>query len=262
VTNVETGLELRGIGPQVCEAGAKPLVKREVVRIERALGSTPFRPCGRRGPLDAFRKTGRFSPRTAGERSGVAARNAWASETIRQKIIGHRMAVCGSRLGFGLVRSGLGFRGENRAFALLDQPSSHHGVRIFVQPLVQKRRDLFPQVGGVSEAGELIAVERVSRSGQKKFPGWLGAIAVHGDLRGSKLTVNLLYRTTTTSIITSNVQVLSLWKTVQIKEIPARACSGCAGDYEDPDRTAWEKDFAAEEPDFSEEAEDEPGPDE
>lgn len=23
-------------------------------------------------------------------------------------------------------------------------------------------------------------------------------------------------------------------------EIPVGACSGCAGDYEDPDRTAWE----------------------
>lgn len=25
-------------------------------------------------------------------------------------------------------------------------------------------------------------------------------------------------------------------------EIPVGACSGCAGDYEDPDRTAWEPD--------------------
>jgi len=24
-------------------------------------------------------------------------------------------------------------------------------------------------------------------------------------------------------------------------ENPGRACSGCAGDYEDPDRTAWEE---------------------
>jgi hypothetical protein len=36
------------------------------------------------------------------------------------------------------------------------------------------------------------------------------------------------------------------------------ACSGCAGDYEDPDRTAWEGEFEEEE---AEEAGDEPGSD-
>jgi len=29
---------------------------------------------------------------------------------------------------------------------------------------------------------------------------------------------------------------------VQSVEIPWNACSGCAGDYKDPDRTAWEPD--------------------
>jgi hypothetical protein len=29
---------------------------------------------------------------------------------------------------------------------------------------------------------------------------------------------------------------------VQSVEIALRACSGCAGDYEDPDRSAWEPD--------------------
>ena len=28
-------------------------------------------------------------------------------------------------------------------------------------------------------------------------------------------------------------------------EISLRACSGCAGDYEDPDRSAWEDDLDA-----------------
>ena len=39
-------------------------------------------------------------------------------------------------------------------------------------------------------------------------------------------------------------------------EIPVRACSGCAGDYEDPDRSAWEEGFEEEE---IEEVVDEPG---
>jgi hypothetical protein len=48
---------------------------------------------------------------------------------------------------------------------------------------------------------------------------------------------------------------------VQSEEKPERACSGCAGDYEDPDRSAWEEDFDEEDEDFLEEAGDEPGPD-
>jgi len=33
---------------------------------------------------------------------------------------------------------------------------------------------------------------------------------------------------------------MSLWKTVENAENGWKACSGCAGDYEDPDRSAWE----------------------
>jgi hypothetical protein len=63
-------------------------------------------------------------------------------------------------------------------------------------------------------------------------------------------------------ILTSKYQVTGLWKSVQSEEKFARACSGCAGDYEDPDRSAWEEDFEGEEVDVQEEAGDEPGPDE
>ena len=72
---------------------------------------------------------------------------------------------------------------------------------------------------------------------------------------------NLLNPTTKVSVINSTVIVLLLWKTVESVEKAARACSGCAGDYEDPDRSAWEEDFEEEEPDFQGETGDEPGPD-
>ena len=136
--NADADLELRGVGPQGCEAAARPLGKRVVGRMERVVGSTPFRPCGGRGSLDKMGKPKRVSPRRGGETSIVATRNVWASESIRQKIIGHRMSVCGSRFGGGLVRSGLGFRGENRALALLDQPAGDHGVDVFIEPLVEQ----------------------------------------------------------------------------------------------------------------------------
>ncbi len=35
---------------------------------------------------------------------------------------------------------------------------------------------------------------------------------------------------------------MSLWKSVENSGAALEACSGCAGDYEDPDRTCWEED--------------------
>lgn len=92
--SAETRLELMGIGPQGGEAGVKPPVEREVVRIAKTPGSTPFRPCGVRSSLDSF----------------------------KQKIIGHRIAVRGSGIGRGPVRRGLNLAGVNRWLSLLDQP--------------------------------------------------------------------------------------------------------------------------------------------
>ena len=262
--NADAGLELKGVGPQGCEAGARPLGKGDVVRIERAVGSTPFRPCGTRGSLDTFRKTSRFSPRKASERSVSAARNVWANESIRQKIIGHRKAVGGYQPGRGLIRRSLDVGGAHITFAQLEEHASDHGVGIFVDPLVEEGIDFLAEIRGVTEAGEFVALERVARSSEKELPGWLGAISGHKCLRGREVisSLNLLHRITKITVINSTVIVLLLWKTVESVEKAARACSGCAGDYEDPDRSAWEEDFKEEEPDFQEEVGDEPGPDE
>ena len=179
----DAGLGVRGIGAQGCEAGASPQGKRDVESIEMTAGSTPFRPCDARGSLDTFRKTGWFSLRRASERSVAAARNVWASETIRQKIIGHRVAVRGSGFGGGLVRRRQGVRGVNGAFALLDQPTGDQGVGVLVHPLVKEGRDLLAKIRGVGKAREFVATKRVSGSGEKKLPGRLGAIGGHGALR-------------------------------------------------------------------------------
>jgi hypothetical protein len=172
------------------------------------------------------------------------------------------MAVGGSGLGDGLIRRGLGVRGLNGAFALLDEPASDHGVGVFVEPLVEEGRDLLAKIRGVCKAREFVAMERVAGSGEKKLPRRLGAIVGHGALRANRVTSNGLYRSISTSMGTSNSQVMMLWKNVESEEKSVRACSGCAGDYEDPDRSAWEEDFETEETDFKEEAGDEPGADE
>ena len=259
--NADAGLELRGVGPQGCEAAGRPLLKGMVGRIERTAGSTPFRPCGGLGTLDKIRKTACCSPRRASERSVAAVRNVWASETIRQKIIGHRVAVRENGFGGGLVRRGQGVRGVNGSFALLDQPTGDHGVAVFVEPLVEEGIDFLAEIGGVCEAREFVTVQSVGRSSEKKLPGRLGAIGGQGALRWNGLTCNVLYRSISHSLITSNRMVNELWKNVQSEEKPERACSGCAGDYEDPDRSAWEEDFDEQDAGFQEEVADEAGPD-
>jgi hypothetical protein len=149
----------------------------------------------------------------------------------------------------------------NGAFALFDQPTCDQGVGVLVHPLVEEGRDLLAEIRGVSEAREFVTVESIAGSGEKKLPGRLGAIGGHGALRWNLLTFNVQYRSISHLLITSNRRVNALWKSVQSEEKSARACSGCAGDYEDPDRSAWEEDFDADDEDFLEEAGDEPGSD-
>jgi hypothetical protein len=262
VRNGDAGLEARGVGPQGCEAAAGPLGKRTVGRIERLAESTPFRPCRALGSLDKIGETVRHSPRRSGEKLRATTRNVWLSESIRQKIIGHRMAVCGRGVGGGLIRRGMGLRGKHGALALLDQPAGDHGVGIFIEPLVEQGRNLLAEIGRVTEAGEFVALQGVAGSGEKELPGRLGAIGVHGALRLNWVTYNVRYRNSKHSMITSNLRVTELWKSVGSEEISARACSGCAGDYEDPDRSAWAEDFGEDDGELLEEAGDEPGPDE
>jgi len=237
-------------------------MKRDVGSIERTAGSTPFRPCGARGSLDKIRKSESFSPRRAGEGSLAAMRNVWTNESIRQKIIGHRMAVGWHRSWSSLFLRGLNVSGANIAFAQLEEHASDHGVGIFVEQLVDKRIDFLAEIGGMAEARELVAVQGVAGSSKEEFPRRLSAANVHGALRRKRLTRDERNRITASMVLTSKYQVTGLWKTVQSEEKSARACSGCAGDYEDPDRSAWEEDFEEEEADVQREDGDEPGPDE
>ncbi len=257
----DAGLELTGVGPQGCEAAARPLVKGDVGRIERVVGSTPFRPSGGLGTLDKIRKTTCCSPRRASERSVAAVRNVWANESIRQKIIGHNVAIGRYRFGSGLIRRGLDVGGAHIALAQLQENTSDHGIGVLVDPLIKQRIDFLAEIGGVCEAREFVTVQSIGRSSEKKLPGRLGAIGGHGALRWNGLTRNILYRNISHSLITSNRIVNELWKNVESEEKPAAACSGCAGDYEDPDRSAWEEDFEGEDVGFQEEVADEAGPD-
>ncbi len=182
--------------------------------------------------------------RSAGESSGATARTAGRSGTIRQKIIGHRVAV-----GANGLRPGRVFQGENRAFALFDQPAGEHGGGVFLEPLIKQLGNLLAEIGGVGEARKFIGLQGIARGGKKKFPGSLGAEMRHGCLPEECLwkyrrhiDIEVIYEAST-------FRNTSLWKAVEKKEIPQGLCSGCAGDYEDPDGSAWEADPEEEEGD-------------
>jgi hypothetical protein len=63
------------------------------------------------------------------------------------------MAVCGRRFGGGLVRGGMGFRGEHGALALLDQPAV---LKWRLKETARRRRKAAPtyRKGTTEELGE------------------------------------------------------------------------------------------------------------
>jgi hypothetical protein len=175
--------------------------------------------------------------RGAEECSGAAARGARRTGMIRQNIIGRRVSVGGRGLGLRRI-----FNGQDRTFALFDQPAGKHGGGILLQPLIEELADFLAQIGGVAEAGEFVGLQGIARGGEKKFPGSLGAELRHSGLLEDGV---LRYRgDINTEVIckASIFRITGLWKVVEKKENAIGVCSGCAGDYEDPDRSAWEGD--------------------
>ena len=160
--------------------------------------------------------------------------------------------------------------------ALVNQPTGHGRRGILLEPLVHQRADLFAKVGGMAEAREFIALQAVTRSSQQKLPGGLGAVAGHegllwgqgGQCRESitivhhvknywrVLTCGKLWKTRggasdaeLTGVAEKTQQSLRTDETRygvcadanadRLGELTLHAaCSACAGDYEDPERSA------------------------
>ena len=204
--------------------------------------------------------------------------HGWSENRIGKKVIGRGNAIWSP---FGAA--GRAFGSSRRQLALVNQPSGHGGRGILLEPLVHQRPDLLAKVGGMAEAREFVALQAVTRSSQQKLPGGLGAVAGHGDLlwgQGGQCrdSITVVYR------VKNYCRVLScgkVWKTpedaavaefTEIDEKTQRtptakksrggvgsfvsqrcglalhaACSACAGDYENPERSAAPEEFPDEE---------------
>ncbi len=141
-----------------------------------ALGTPP-------GPSDRGFGSGIASGKLWIERRKIAITSSWAAicgrgdRPIRKKVIGHGRSVLRER-----------FTGANvflhllRAFPLLHQPARQHGRGIFFHPLVEKRANLLAEIGGMTKTREFIALQRISRSREKKLPRRLCLVVGHAGL--------------------------------------------------------------------------------
>jgi len=94
----------------------------------------------------------------------------------------------------------------------------------------------------VGEAGKLLGLQGTGGGREKKLPGSLGAVLVHCHLREPSSREYDKNISDTVIHMNCSAGVTALCKSVEKKENSAGYCSGCAGDYEDPDRSAWELD--------------------
>jgi hypothetical protein len=233
----ETGLAKREA--QTCGSEAARDEKRAGVTawwnrddVDTPLLRLPVIPAAAKSKLKRH-ETLRRADETSGSHTGSARRN----DTIPQKVIGRTTPLV-----FRGCGRGSSLFAEDGAFALIHQPARQHGRGVFLEVLIQERPQFLAQIRRMSEAGKFIALQGIAGSGEKEFPGRLSVVGVHGNLLDKVLWKRRENSTTRTYIVTSNPKVTSLWKSVQKVENFLRACSGCAGDYEDPDRSAWDPD--------------------
>ncbi len=185
--------------------------------------------------------------RSGGEVSGSPTRSARRNDAVRENIIGHTAALVIGGLG-----GRCGFFGENGAFALIHEPASEHGGGVLLEILIEEGAQFLAEIGGVSEPGEFVGLEGVTGSGEEELPRWLRVVGVHENLLEQVLWKRRINSSTLNKEVTSNPGVTSLWKSVESVENVWGACSGCAGDYEDPDASAWEADVEENEEDTGE----------
>lgn len=228
-------------------------------------------PPGRRvsgAPFGEFKGQLQITSRKIACTSRGPAVNGPRPAPIRKKIIGHDMAVCGQQF-FG--PSGLR-TAHRRFFLVLEEPARQHGAGIFLQPLIEQRADFLPEIGSMTETGEFIALQRVPRGREEELPGRLCWGTCHRRLQEELLDRSILVThvngtqriaavencgkfSPADPSLESRLEACQVAATRRARGPAAgiRACSACAGDYEDPDRTAWR-------PEASEDDQDERAP--
>ncbi len=158
------------------------------------------------------RQIRRFRAGGRGIRSGRAASPGQEIGRIRKKIIGRslrvqadafrgknglrgesarggramaRGAAADLRLDAGrgiVLKAGLLPAGFGIALALVHEPAGEHGGGVFFEPLVEQGRNFLPEIGGVGEPCEFVALQAVARSREQELPRGLSRVTSQGYL--------------------------------------------------------------------------------
>jgi len=238
-----------------CELAGGTQRGRGMPRDERSAQGTPQGTLAVSDVGAKKRTAGKAVMRKTNPDSGMPARTIGWNEPIHEKVIGRTMPVGGS----GFVGRGLLRRSVHGELPLLDEPAGEIRGGIFLEPLIEQCSDFLAQIGGMRETGKFVGLERIAGSIKQEFPGGLGAGLRHGNLQRVASQEYGPNNNFTVIHDSSAFGDKGLWKGVEKQENVADCCSGCAGDYEDPDRTAWEPDPEEDEEVREQQDEDPPG---
>lgn len=262
----------RGMGAQGCWA-----LRRRIVRLAdrsfRGHGAGTL--LGRRfGCMETvqWKVGGGCAVRSVGAGSHGGTHSGHRRHRLRVEIIGRRARTLWPRFTRARRR-----RCVHQLLALFHEPSCHQGSGGFLQPDIQELNDLLAKISGVAQSRQFVRLQRRTRSREQKIPRGLNfGMAVHGASCSGRPYVTSLV--TSVKSYRGSQDCGKLWKKTAVPQrasrrgrLPAwgstaeagpqgvatiRACSGCAGDYDDPDATAWTAGFGGNH------EEDEPEPEE
>lgn len=231
------------------QLSARGRIQTETARLRRTAGRTPSSLGGeRRAPPSFLAECLRHPAPLArveklAPQAGKKPQETQSKSRLRARDQSISQIVIGRNL--GAVR--LQGRSTNlagvspAALTLLDQPARQQGGGALLDPLIEKPGNIVPQICRVVQPRQLKAAQGEDRSRKEKIPRWLGSVRAHIDPLGADRNQSTLL----VILVKYNYNSTScgyLWKTPgegsARGELRIRACSACAGDYENPDATA------------------------
>jgi hypothetical protein len=204
--------------------------KLRQIALQMRLG-THLRVAEAERQVEANCRCARLSPPETGSTSCTAARVRRGRRLRSKKIIGRRVDAVRTRI--SCLRPVVP---TCCTVALLHKPARQHGRRIFFKPLIQQCADLLSQICSMGQTCEFVALQRVFRCRKQELPRGLGREPGQGKPPCGDRDSDSNAKVILVKINRSSTGCGKLWKSQRPGRL--RACSSCAGDYEDPERTA------------------------
>jgi hypothetical protein len=248
----------RVVGTWSCRARPRCFVPEAGRCWQRYRLDTPLRQRITCAEIVQMKTGGGSAGQLAGDASGGGAHSRHRHPSFILEIIGRSTDRVGLQLSAARTD-----RSVRHPIAVLHQPSCQQSRRSFLEPDIEQFNDLFADVCGMAQARQFVALQRRAGSRKQEIPRRLGfGLTVHGTLHGKSDVTSLL-------TISNSIEKAPVWKTVENlralfrgagarerspgaqtaclqdaeRRVRLSACSGCSGDYEDPDATSWTEDF-------------------